>query len=461
METGLSSFSRLKGPSGSIAKAAVWMLMLLCGLQAFAGEDAAAPLDPRSLGATCDATYDPATGRISGTDDTPALAVALHSMPLLGGTIRIPGLCRITSGLTVASNMVTIVGFGGFLHSNSQTPTTGIVFDSRKGVALTVEGGTFKMRDTSVLSRRGVSAAVLVTGGNSVFENVKIFGIEGACPGCNPTETDGSGIQFSGVQSNVEILHSQIAGYNVGVDAESAAAFTILGRSQFMSNNINVRVGNGRGATQVMIQDADLQDAVVGNIDIVRAVTMTMNHNYFEIGSHHSPFNVRIGRDTGDAPTSVSYRGNYLHCNDNAQTPAIILSAVNGWTQEDNTFNSCPGVIVSNEGTASFGLRFANDTFLGALPRAYVTTNRGVASLTGSRGGTYLSALHDDDDALSTGTGRLNLNGACRIRTGAGEPNGVQTGDPCDIYLNTTGGEGGVLWVKETGKKTNAGWVVK
>ena len=433
-------------------------LLFCCILPA---ADPSVPVDPRRLGAKCDANYDASTKRISGTDDTAAFVAALQSISSRGGTVRIPGLCRITSGLVVTRNMVALVGYGGFLHSNSQTPSSGIIFDAPAGVAVTVQGGGFRMQDTSVLTRRGASVAIVVAGGNSVFENVKVFGTEGACPGCIPREADGTGIRFRGVQSNVDILHSQIAGYYVGIDAESTAALTIQGRSQFMSNDISIRIGRVHPAAQVTIQDADLQDAVTGNIDIVGAEAVTVSHNYFEIGSHQRPFNVRIGRDAGTMPTSISYRGNYLHCNDNAQTPAIILNAVRGWTQEDNTFNSCPGVIVSNDGSATSGLRFANDTFLGHPPQTYLTTNRGVVSRLESHGGMYFSSLRDSEDALHTGTGGLNLNGACRVYTGAGDPNGLQLGEPCDLYLNSKGGVGTVLWVKETGSGTKTGWVSK
>lgn len=49
----------------------------------------------------------------------------------------------------------------------------------------------------------------------------------------------------------------------------------------------------------------------------------------------------------------------------------------------------------------------------------------------------------------------------CVFNTGAGSPNGGVTGNPCDIYLNTNGGTGTTLYVKETGSGTSSGWVAK
>lgn len=54
----------------------------------------------------------------------------------------------------------------------------------------------------------------------------------------------------------------------------------------------------------------------------------------------------------------------------------------------------------------------------------------------------------------------LNV-GGCRIVTGSGVPNGTVTGYPCWIYLNTNGGAGTTLYIKETGANTNTGWVGK
>lgn len=47
------------------------------------------------------------------------------------------------------------------------------------------------------------------------------------------------------------------------------------------------------------------------------------------------------------------------------------------------------------------------------------------------------------------------------FRIGSGSPNGVVTGSPPDIYLNTAGGAGTTLYVKESGSGTNTGWVGK
>lgn len=54
----------------------------------------------------------------------------------------------------------------------------------------------------------------------------------------------------------------------------------------------------------------------------------------------------------------------------------------------------------------------------------------------------------------------LLLNGS-QILNGTGSPNGAVTGNPGDLYLNTSGGAGTTLYVKESGTNSNTGWVGK
>jgi hypothetical protein len=47
------------------------------------------------------------------------------------------------------------------------------------------------------------------------------------------------------------------------------------------------------------------------------------------------------------------------------------------------------------------------------------------------------------------------------MSSGVGSPNGVVVGSPGDMYLNTSGGAGTTLYIKESGSATNTGWVAK
>jgi hypothetical protein len=50
---------------------------------------------------------------------------------------------------------------------------------------------------------------------------------------------------------------------------------------------------------------------------------------------------------------------------------------------------------------------------------------------------------------------------AWQVISGVGSPNGVVSGSPGALYVNTSGGSGTTLYVKESGAGTNTGWVGK
>lgn len=66
-----------------------------------------------------------------------------------------------------------------------------------------------------------------------------------------------------------------------------------------------------------------------------------------------------------------------------------------------------------------------------------------------------LNGLKDENDFLYT------IIAGVRITIGSGAPGGVVSGSPPDVYLNTAGGAGTTLYIKESGVGTAAGWVGK
>jgi hypothetical protein len=47
------------------------------------------------------------------------------------------------------------------------------------------------------------------------------------------------------------------------------------------------------------------------------------------------------------------------------------------------------------------------------------------------------------------------------LHAGEGDPNGRVVASPGALYLNTEGGAGTALWVKESGVEDDTGWVAK
>jgi hypothetical protein len=77
-----------------------------------------------------------------------------------------------------------------------------------------------------------------------------------------------------------------------------------------------------------------------------------------------------------------------------------------------------------------------------------------------------LSFLQGITDAINGTSGlvgsvtvnKVTLGTGTSIFSGTGSPNGVAVGSPGDLYMNTLGGAGATLWIKESGASTNTGW---
>lgn len=92
----------------------------------------------------------------------------------------------------------------------------------------------------------------------------------------------------------------------------------------------------------------------------------------------------------------------------------------------------------------------------------YTISGSTITFLPGSipQPGDVLEAFYRTSPPVSLPPGTL-IASPCMLQAGNGSPNGLVTGSPCDIYLNTSGGANSTLWVKESGISTNTGWVGK
>lgn len=70
-------------------------------------------------------------------------------------------------------------------------------------------------------------------------------------------------------------------------------------------------------------------------------------------------------------------------------------------------------------------------------------------------------ALNGTSGKVATGVAQIALGIGINVSAGSGSPNGVVLGKPGDLYLNTAGGAGTTLYVKESGSNTKTGWVGK
>ena len=84
----------------------------------------------------------------------------------------------------------------------------------------------------------------------------------------------------------------------------------------------------------------------------------------------------------------------------------------------------------------------------------YSVFTSSTSGLTPASGGGTVNYLRADATWASP-------TGGVVMSSGVGSPNGVVVGSPGDMYLNTSGGAGTTLYIKESGAATNTGWVAK
>jgi hypothetical protein len=100
-----------------------------------------------------------------------------------------------------------------------------------------------------------------------------------------------------------------------------------------------------------------------------------------------------------------------------------------------------------------------NNTFIGT--QASIAS--GSDPLTNATAiGSFCSVPTSNTVALGDGSvTRIYLGMKVSIYIGAGSPNSAVVGKPGDIYLNTSGGAGTTIYIKESGTNTNTGWIGK
>jgi hypothetical protein len=106
----------------------------------------------------------------------------------------------------------------------------------------------------------------------------------------------------------------------------------------------------------------------------------------------------------------------------------------------------------------------------GCLITSTITVNSGgefdelggthSGTLTINSGGVYKPLGTIGAAALQLGTG-ATATPSVKISAGTGTPNASIVGNPGDLFLDSAGGAGNTLWVKESGTATNTGWVGK
>lgn len=308
-------------------------------------------IDVTDCGARCDATFDPFTLALAGTDDTAAWLAAIAALPPSGGIIETSGLSIISNTLTLPP-YCTIRGTGRFFHATHMPPQCGLIFlpEAVGQVAIDVppKSQACRLIDFGVMTGSDVLAAVRLTRGGSLWlEGVKLHAIQGAQPGGAPAPENGTGLLMEQLTAFVRIGHCSIGGYSVGIEAEATNQFSVY-ETQIIGNDLGLRLGRVGGTTCFIYGNCCFSDNWTGDVDVIHTACCSIRDTNSEYGSPRNSFFLRVGYgldDDAPPPQNVSVRESYLTGNANPSATAIQVYRADGCWVERVTFNSAAGTL--------------------------------------------------------------------------------------------------------------------
>lgn len=119
------------------------------------------------------------------------------------------------------------------------------------------------------------------------------------------------------------------------------------------------------------------------------------------------------------------------------------------------------------EGCTSTGIDFGDDSKVYSQGAVHYHSHKRLLGNSAQAHWKYDNATNAEELVTHNGTkysfktNSMTLPNTKGIYWGSGNPNGSITADEGSMYLNSGGGAGATLWVKESGSNTNTGWVAK
>jgi hypothetical protein len=457
--------------------------------------------------------FDAAAG--SGGDDTAALTAAIAT----GANVYLPAGTYLISAQSSPRSNQTVFGEGAqtILKVAPGTYLSGSQFFSISSKdSVTIRDLTFDGNKGNIgTGRRQITTVFQST--NVTFRNVRFQNCEGICIllstsasdftvdhcgffncGGNPNNSDGyrrQGIAFSngGAYRRIKLTDNTFS--TQGLDSISLAGCFDVEISGNVLENVYSFVFSNPGTAQtcgnVNIVDNTVDKAgefgVVSGSVPANTIGLTYVNGGVIAGNTFNTLDcgaISIGANC----TSFEVVGNVIVNPGQATTLWICGINIGGSQIASNTSNITVSnnTVVDTNGTAlmQYGIIVADDAanvFIkdnnvknwltgkyGKYPHtAGVFGN--VTPLTSNTGVVSTVFIHDIDIANGVQTSwramntlaNYQINGALALSAGVGSPNGAVTASPGSLYLNTSGGAGTTLYVKESGAGTNTGWVGK
>lgn len=320
-----------------------------------------------------------------------------------------------------------------------------------------------------------------------VFSDVIVRGSRyiGAMLGSVPNTTSLFG-QVTGLTLNNVVFRDCANGQTLeAVPRNVAELFGVIVGQAMVDVSGDVKIVNTSGRTTLTrgsFRASGLKiTAIVDDLQDAIASEPYEGHNPQNTASRYNEFDVKLtilggtiggyllNSDATYGATLASYKFSVIWLNDGVATAVPTAKYANN-LPATTTFmlkdQHSGRFVLTNDGASPTGTVAGIQTFINGLGFEDDSINN-LSKLAATRGGLALANNSGTTQAIAesnqfTIKNRLGFDSSLVfIDWGAGSPEGVVTASPGAMYLNTAGGTGTTLYVKQTGSNTNTGWVAK
>jgi hypothetical protein len=391
-----------------------------------------------------------ATGNGS-TDDTAAIQAAIAS----GHSVYIPkGTYKISAALDLTAGNLNFYGENKALISIVQY-TNNIPVAKIGGYNLNISGITFTYNTEQPITNTGANALEIYGMAWGSIDNIVIQKCGRGMYVAQTGVVSGENWIFSCTVSNVLIQAYTINGihllaYNGGISGNVMSNIDMIGRNMAgVANNTDEALYLGSWSdgvfNQLNIESTNPTEpiylntcsSIVFNSLHFEAVTPTNNYGGFIDASYGC---VTINDVSFTSCVINVANAFYAFRTSGANTKFIVT----GLIEQSTTVTSSIWGMIEFSGTESgCNFQLISGNYNGFTTIGYSASNPSKIS------------------QVNTNVSSVNFLNNTNIFIGAGNPNSVVTANIGSLYLNSNGGSGTTLYVKESGANTNTGWVGK